>query len=289
MTPREALTGDALAAFSVFSRHLNFTRAAEELHIAQPSLHAKVAKLSRSLDVTLYEKVGRQLVLTRDGESLAAFAADHQRSVDDFLTRLDSPQRSLRLAAGRAATQWVLDRPLRSMVRSGVDLHVLPADRSTAISLVETGEADVAAIAYDPPPRHLRSVQLAEVPQVLVAHRSHPLVSAGRVRLRDLDGIALVVPPVGKPHRQSLERALDAAGVDWSVASEADGWDLILHLTKIGVGAAVVNGCVPVSRPLASVEVRDLPRVGYWLAWREKRHGAVELLLSEVNEVGADG
>ena len=68
-----------------------------------------------------------------------------------------------------------------------------PADRSTALRLVETGEADVAAIAYDPPPRHLYSVQLAKVPQVLVAHQSHPVVSGEYVRLRDLDGLALVV------------------------------------------------------------------------------------------------
>ena len=56
MHAREALTADAMTAFAVFSRHLNFTRAAEELHIAQPSLHAKVAKLSRALEAQLYEK-----------------------------------------------------------------------------------------------------------------------------------------------------------------------------------------------------------------------------------------
>lgn len=286
MTPGEALTADAVSAFAVFSRHLNFTRAAEELHIAQPSLHAKVARLSRSLDLTLYEKVGRELRLTSDGRAVAAFAADQVRSVDDFLASLHTPTRSLRLAAGRAAIQWVLDRPLRALVRSGVDLHVAPADRSTALHLVESGEADVAAIAYDPPPRHLCSVQLARVPQVLVAHRSHPLLTADRVRLRDLAGLALVVPPAGKPHRQSLERALDAAGVDWSVASEADGWDLILHLAKLGVGAAVVNGCVPVPRTLAAAEVEDLPHVGYWLTWREQRDAVVQPLLRQVS---ADG
>lgn len=286
MAPSDALTADTVKAFAAFSRHLNFTRAAEELHIAQPSLHAKVAKLSRSLELTLYEKVGRELRLTRDGEALAAFAADQERSVDDFLARLGTPTRSLRLAAGRAAIQWVLDRPLRALVRSGVDLGVSPADRSTALGSVETGVVDVAAIAYDPPPRHLRSARLVTVPQVLVVHRSHPLVSAGQVRLRDLDGLALVVPPTGKPHRQSLERALDAAGVDWRVASEADGWDLILHLAKLGVGAAVVNGCVPVPRPLAAVEIKDLPHVSYWLAWREQRQPVVEPLLSQVS---ADG
>ncbi len=70
MQTREAPTTESVTAFGVCSRHLNFTRAAEELHLAQPSLPAEVAKLSRSLVARLYEKVGRQLGLTQAGEDL---------------------------------------------------------------------------------------------------------------------------------------------------------------------------------------------------------------------------
>lgn len=251
-----------------------------------------MAKLGRSLDVALYEKVGRELCLTRHGEALAAFAADQERSADDFLAGLGSPTPSLRLAGGRAAIQWVLDRPLGTMVRRGVDLQVTPADRPTALHLVETGQADVAAIAYDPPPDHLCSAPLTQVPQVLVAPRSHPLIRSGPsgpsgpVRLGHLDGLGLVVPPRQRPHRRSLERALDGAGVGWRVAGEADGWDLVLHLVKLGVGVAVVNGCVPIPRPLGAVEIDDLPPVGYWLVWREQRQGLIDGLLTEVGQHG---
>ncbi|URN00095.1 LysR family transcriptional regulator [Actinomadura madurae] len=43
------LSTDALASFAVFADHLNFTRAAEELHISQPALHVKVRKLTETL------------------------------------------------------------------------------------------------------------------------------------------------------------------------------------------------------------------------------------------------
>lgn len=52
---------DAMKAFVVFSEKLNFTHAAEELHISQPALFAKVQELSRLLNLPLYRKVGRQL------------------------------------------------------------------------------------------------------------------------------------------------------------------------------------------------------------------------------------
>jgi DNA-binding transcriptional LysR family regulator len=278
-----ALTGDAVGAFAVFARHCNFTHAAEELHLAQPSLHAKISKLSRALGTTLYERVGRELVLTADGEALATYAADQQRLAEDLLGRLDRAGPRMRLVTGRAALRRILDRPLRRLVDRGVDLSVSPLDRSAALAEVITGKADVAAIGYDPPPRHLASRHLRSVPQVLLISRPHRLATASSIGVAELQGLALVVPPPGRPHRQSLERSLAAARVEWSVASEADGWDVIVHLTSLGLGAAVVNGCVPVPEPLIAVPITDLPAVGYWLAWREQRQATVQPLLDELD------
>ncbi|MFD0541615.1 LysR family transcriptional regulator [Actinomadura luteofluorescens] len=58
------LSTDALASFAVFADHLNFTRAAEALHISQPALHVKVQKLADTLGRPLYTRQGRRLALT---------------------------------------------------------------------------------------------------------------------------------------------------------------------------------------------------------------------------------
>ncbi len=62
-----------------------------------------------------------------------------------------------------------------------------------------------------------------------------------------------------------LEQSLRAAGVDWTVAVEAEGWPLIAHFAALGVGLAVVNGCVPAPPGLAARPVTDLPSVVYHL------------------------
>src|SRR5262249_17956919 len=91
------------------------------------------------------------------------------------------------------------------------------------------------------------------------------------VKLADLAGLDLVVPPAGRPHRQSLERALLDAGVPWQPAAEADGWDLLAHLARLGVGAAVVNGGIPPPGGMGAMPIRGLPAVRYWAAWRPQR------------------
>ena len=84
----ERVSTEALSAFAVFAEHLNLTKAAAALHISQPSLHAKLATLARQLDRPLYERVGRRLVLTPEGEAVARFARDRDERLHRFLDEL---------------------------------------------------------------------------------------------------------------------------------------------------------------------------------------------------------
>lgn len=267
----ELLESDAVHAFAVFADHLNFTAAAGQLHLSQPSLHAKIRKLQAGLGVELYEREGRGLRLTAAGERLAAFARDATRRADDLLADLHSGPAPVMIAAGRGTLRWVIGDGVHRLARSGRPLRVLTADRDAALTAVGSGRADLAVIAHDPPPRPLRSEQLAAYPQTLLLPRRHRLAASEDITLRDLDGLALVVPPADRPHRRSLERALLDAGVSWSLAAEVDGWDLLAHFAALGLGATVVNGCVRPPTGLAAVPIRDLPTVRYWAVWRPER------------------
>ena len=79
---------DAAADFAVFADHLNFTRAAEALHLSQPALHAKVKKLEAELGVPLYKKRGRALELTDTGRELARLGRDLRTQASDLLRHL---------------------------------------------------------------------------------------------------------------------------------------------------------------------------------------------------------
>src|SRR6185503_323999 len=93
---------DALSSFAVFAEHLNFTRAAEELHISQPALHVKVQKLAESLGRPLYRRDGRRLTLTQEGHTVARFARELDGRMASFVAEVrgTTSQRPIVLAAG---------------------------------------------------------------------------------------------------------------------------------------------------------------------------------------------
>lgn len=285
MTARDLLEADALRAFAVFANHRNFTAAAVELHISQPSLHAKIGKLATRLDTRLYERQGRRLRLTPAGERLAAFALDSRRRVDEFMLQFDAAGPTLSIAAGRGALRWVISEPLRRISSHGRQVRVITASRDAAVADLAVGRADIAVIAHDPPPRHLHAVEIASYPQTLMVDSDHPLASKRQVRLADLAGLPLVVPPPGRAHRRALERALLDADVAWQIAAEVDGWDLLVHLTSLGLGATVVNGCVPAPAGVSAIPVRDLPAVRYWGVCRRERLPLLDDMFDELSEL----
>lgn len=254
------LSTDALASFAVFADHLNFTRAAEELHISQPALHVKVQKLAETLGRPLYTRHGRRLALTPAGEQVARFARDLDARMTAFLAGVHgtAPDRVPTLAAGEGAYLYLLGDAVHPGIR------LINGDRARTLTAVRTGRADLGVAVLDVLPADIEAIHLASYPQVLVMPDDHPLTAKTHLTLADLADAALIVPPPTGPHRITLERALRAAEVPWSLAVEAEGWPLMLHFASLRVGLAVVNGCVPPPPGLTGREIIDVPAVPYY-------------------------
>ena len=280
MPGRDLLEADALRSFAVFAEHRNFTSAAAALNISQPALHVKIKKLATALGTDLYERNGRTLALTASGERLAAFALDSRRRVDDFLDGIDEPTPALSIAAGRGTFRWVVGDAIRALSQQGTKIQVITASRDAAIAALTAGRADIAIVAYDPPPARFPATEIASCPQVLMISDNHPLARQDHLALADLAGLELVVPPSGRPHRRALERALLDAGVPWQVAAEADGWDLLVHFASLGIGATIVNGCITPPAGLTAKPVTGLAAVRYWATWRPQRQTRIDGLLT---------
>lgn len=282
----ERLSTDALASFAVFAAHLNFTRAAEELHISQPALHTKIRKLADDLGRPLYLRRGRTLVLTPDGERVARFARELDDRMSTFLSDLNGTPRTRVpvLAAGEGAYLYLLGPAIRRL-HADTGVRLVNGDRSRVLTAVRNGGADVGAAVLDVLPTDLAVTSLATFPQVLSMPEGHPLAARPALTLADLAGTSLVVPPPHGPHRAFLERVLRAADVPWTVAVEASGWPLMLHLVALGAGLAVVNGCVPAPPGLVHREITDLPPVRYHTVHHPDRASdpAVSTLLTAVH------
>ncbi|MGH1342221.1 MAG: LysR family transcriptional regulator [Nannocystales bacterium] len=259
---------DWLEGFAEFAEDLNFTRAAARLHMSQPALHTQVRKLAEALEVSLYERRGRRLVLTDAGIEALRFAREMRSRTQDFIAsvRGHAPTSPLILAAGEGSFLYLLGPAIRSFVRSAVaPLRLLTRAAEPAIEAVRVGDAQLAVAVAAEVPDQLQGQPLAEFQHVAVVPKTHRLATRTKISLASLAGEALVVPAQGSRLRQTLATGFSASGHELSVAVEASGWEPMLHFASLGLGPAVVNGCCRVPRGMVGVPVSDLPRVRYLL------------------------
>lgn len=260
-----------LEAFIAFAERLNFTHAAKALHLSQPALFVQIGKLGDEVGVPLYFRQGRQLQLTDAGRRLLAFARE-QRDRDGELVgelRTGRSRPTVTLAAGSGSYLYLLGPALREFLRlSPARLRLIQRDRGGTAEAVRRAEAQLGVAAFDALPDELEAQLLTRVPQLVVMPRQHALAKRRRLKLRDLEGASLIVPPVGQPQRATLEQALSSAGVHWQVAVEATGWTLLLRFVELGLGLTVVNGCCEIPRGLVARPLGELPSVSYYLVSR---------------------
>ncbi len=277
------MRSDWLQAFLAFSESMNFTRAAEGLHISQPALHVKISKLADWLGQPLYRKLGRNLVLTPAGERVAAYAREERERSLAFVEELKTgvSRAPVVLCAGTGAYLYLLGPAISEFSgQAPWPLKLITGDRDRTVQLLQTGEVHLGVTTLDAVPDGIAAEELVAVEQVLVLPRDHRLAGKQSLRLSDLKGEALVVPPQGRPHRVMLNQMLADTEVSWRVAVEAGGWELMLHFVGLGIGLAIVNGCCRLPPGLVARPLDELPRVRYQVLQRagsQPHEGVAEL------------
>lgn len=273
MNPMRDLSLDALAAFAEFAEDGNFSRAAVRLHISQPALHTKIAKLAASVGTPLYVRRGRTIEITEAGRRVQRLARDMAASMTAFRDdmRESETTRPVVLASGEGALLYLLGPGIRAhLANRRHALQLLTADGTAAVEAVRAGRAHLGVACLEAPPRDLQLDAYTRVGQVLAMHRKHALAARRSIRLKDLADAGLIVPPAGRPHRMMLSQMLQSAQVPWHVAVEATGWELMLHLVKLGMGLAVVNACCRMPAGVVARPIPELPALQYSLFSRQE-------------------
>ncbi|MDQ3809635.1 MAG: LysR family transcriptional regulator, partial [Chloroflexota bacterium] len=141
-----------LAYFESVSRHLHFTRAAEELHVAQPSVSQQIRKLEHELGTPLFHRMKRHVALTEAGALFLRHARAILQQMEEARVEVQelSGLRKGRLAVGAPPSvgTHLFPRALAAFSRQhpGIALTFREGGSRTLLQLLEDGELDLAVV-----------------------------------------------------------------------------------------------------------------------------------------------
>jgi len=290
-----------LQVFECIGRNQSFTKAAEELHLTQPTVSMQVKKLSEVLDVKLFEQVGRQVYLTESGGYL-------YESAKKILAELSNTEEQINRVKGLAGgsvkfsvistSQYFVPRIIQGFIRAypNVSVYMQVGNRENLVKRIIENKDDFYILGQPPEGLNVESFQLAENPLGFVANSKHRLAKKKNLTLEDVKYEPFLMREKGSGIRTHIENVFSEQDFVPNVKMVMGGNESIRLglLQNLGISVASLPTIIDdiESGNLTVLDVKGFPIMRYWYLVYPKgktfsiaTEKLVELLRTEIRQI----
>jgi DNA-binding transcriptional LysR family regulator len=262
-----------LAVFESSARLGSFTRAADELHLAQPTVSTQIKKLSDTLGLPLFEQIGKKVHLTPAGSALQ----EGCREVFGALDRIEAALSGLRgLEGGRlrlavsTTGKYFAPRLLAAFVGlyPKIEVSLQIHNRQALISRLCRNEDDLYIFANPPTEQEVVCQPVLPNPMVLFARADHSLAGRKRIPFVALAGEPYLLREPGSGTRLVTYELFERHGIEPRVRMELSTNEAIKQAILAGLGVSILSrytlGLDTEQSQLAILDVEGLPIERQW-------------------------
>ncbi len=237
--------------FLAVAEHRNFTRAAEALHVSQPTLSQQIKQLEDTLHAPLLDRSGRTIVLTDAGVAYLDYARRAlqdleagRRAIHDVQ---DLSRGTLRIAMTPTFTAYLIG-PLVDMFNShypGITLTIQEMPQERMEMLLNDDALDLGIAFGEVRSPDIEALTLLRESLALMVGKSHPYAKGGRaITLEDLNSQALVLLNTEFATRQMIDRVFRQLGAAPRIAIEVNSISAIVEIVRRGRLATVLPAAI---------------------------------------------
>jgi DNA-binding transcriptional LysR family regulator len=233
------------------------SKAALRLRVAQPALSRQIAELELGLGFKLFDRVGRRLVLTGEGEQLLSDCRDllnHASAVDERAELLRSGHTGiLRVAGSPQMIESIFSEFLHRYAERypHVQVKLIEAIGSGTLAMLERGEVHLGqhmAHAVQPGDRRFSSYPLEPVDLLAACHAPLAIGQGGAIDIKRLASFPLLLEDTGFVFRQTFDAACRLAGLEPNIRFESRAPHTLLAMAEAGHGVAIIPSALRTHR-----------------------------------------
>ncbi len=223
----------------------SFSRAAEALHVSQPSLSVQIAALEQELGTRLFDRLGRTVVLTQPGELFRQHAHRVLREVElatQAVLEMNGAQQGRLVVGVLSSVNSYLIPPLVSRFKQrwpNIHLQVHAQPSAEIVRALVANQLDIGIVLLPVDDGRITTVPLLDERLSLVAPASYALRKP-RLRMRDLGSHPLVLTPADYCLRKMVESECLKARVQPHVVLEMSSPEGILQAVSNGAGLTIL-------------------------------------------------
>jgi len=262
-----------LEVFAAIARLGSFTRAAEELHLTQPTVSMQIKKLTDAVGLPLFEQVGKKVYLTTAGRALQSFSNeifDHFNRFEILLADLKGLKQG-KLGLGVITTaKYFIPRLLGAFCQQypGIDVSMKVSNRERILDRLINNEDDLYILGQPPEESDAIAEPFLTNPLVVLAPAGHPLARVKNIPLSRLAEEPFLVREAGSGTRKATEQLFAKHNLKMKVRMELGRNEAIKQTVAGGLGVTVLSrhtltSDMPVDQ-LAILDVQGFPIERHW-------------------------
>ncbi len=254
-------------------KHMNFSKAAEELHITAPAVSLQIKEMEEDIGVSLFLREGRRIELTSAGEYFLLYARrmlSLLKEATDTMERLKGRDARV-LSIGLVSTaKYFVPKMLAQFKREypNAQIRIEVRNRQQLVELLREGEIDVAIMGRPPREIDTRVEAFAKHPHVFIASPEHPLAGKHNLSPKLLNQFELISREPGSGTRHIMETYLAEHNLSPVVTMEMSSNESIKQAIMANLGISFVSlhtiGLEHESAQIAILDLQDTPIIRNW-------------------------
>ena len=240
----------AYKAFIAVAENNSFSKASEELYITQPAVSKRIALLEEQLDSTLFDRVGRKVILNEAGKALYPVAIRILQEVKESQRVIDNLSGEVSGQLSLVTSHHIGLRRLPEILKAytidypQVRLDLAFMDSEDACHDIEKGDYELGVVTLPTnPSKRLKITPLWNDPLTIVVSKEHPLIDVAKTKaitLTELAKYPAILPAVGTYTRTVIEKPLlqkqNHKNGGFEVILETNYLETIHMMVSIGLG-----------------------------------------------------
>jgi LysR family hydrogen peroxide-inducible transcriptional activator len=224
----------------------SFSRAAEQSHVAQPSLSQQIIKLEEELGARLFDRLGRSVRLTELGKAFLPRARAVLRELEaakgDVVERKDFVGGPVTVGVIPTVGPYFLPRVLTSFSRKFPQVRFTVVEEITPVLLdrLRAGAIDVAILALPIRGHEFETTPLLTERLFAALPKNHRLAKRTALSLKDLRSEPFLLLRDGHCFRDTAVAACDRARLHPQVIFESGQFSSLLSMVGAGMGVSIV-------------------------------------------------
>lgn len=264
-----------LRYFQTVCKYSNFSRAAEELFISQPTLSHAISDLEEEFGVTLFYRQRRGLNLTDEGKRLLELSTDLLYRADALVAEMSSlgnKEQAVSLGLPPMISSLVFPDVFQRMrtLHPEVQLHITEIGSLFGMTMVSDGTLDAAIVSRDGPlPGVLDCIDICKIPIVFNVSIENPAAAMPVVSYEKIQHVPLVLLKEGAFITSFVTKCFQKNGLLPNVILNTNNLGTIRNLLNNNSGAAFLyEGLLHSGEEnIVTIPLPDEPEIQVSLVW----------------------